>query len=580
MAWQSLHDIYSTKVLSPVKQESTEIKLSDVYSEQVVRDNNATTLESRPKEWRSLSDVYTEAATVTIKFSGEDNTTEKPYVFTLSDVYAREVLRHASFSENDLYKKITDWAAAGKWSKYGVKRISEQINSILIDVFPDIINNPEEIKKIANEIDLIMKFKESKPFAKFIIPKDTQGAPAKDPEGNLLPPEDDLFKLFTIEGVTILGDSKFISALCQIDFAEGKVGVGPGEAAITLFTEATNPTKGDLETEDTGVVELKGTNGRIGKGRKEQAVYAGSIDKSINAESIKRQQEAEFAKLIELRGPKSNNRIQEFKLVGSRLPGFINSFYESNDLDDFLKRMKSFFKKPTKKDVPVVAVKGEGEDDGRFPRESETNDLLRQLKALVPKEQGKASELEEFKKVAADLIERASNIYKYKLGAETLKFRAFFTKDIVDYNKKLHTIYKYVADGEITDSIKAIIKNAYDNKIPAENIIGAITVANYQKSEGFKYIIYANTTPGTIQGGTIPCRVVGRFTDSYEDNLKLVFNSIDGLHFDPNADRGGFQVQYMGAPRSAQASTPAPADNSAVGVNTLPSEGDRLNIAI
>ena len=52
--------------------------LSDVYSEQVIRDNNAATIEPPLKEWRALSDVYTgvarsnyiNEATVAITISG------------------------------------------------------------------------------------------------------------------------------------------------------------------------------------------------------------------------------------------------------------------------------------------------------------------------------------------------------------------------------------------------------------------------------------------------------------------------------------------------------------------------------
>ena len=67
--------------------------LSDVYSEQVIRDNNAATIESPLKEWRSLSDVYSgvmrdsyiNEAKVEIIVNGA---TEE---FELEDIYVQKI---------------------------------------------------------------------------------------------------------------------------------------------------------------------------------------------------------------------------------------------------------------------------------------------------------------------------------------------------------------------------------------------------------------------------------------------------------------------------------------------------------
>jgi len=53
----------------------------------------------------------------------------------------------------------------------------------------------------------------------------------------------------------------------QIGFAEGAVGVGPGEALLTLFTEGKNPAKGDIVLPNNDEVELKAGEGRPGKTR-------------------------------------------------------------------------------------------------------------------------------------------------------------------------------------------------------------------------------------------------------------------------------------------------------------------------
>ena len=51
----------------------------------------------------------------------------------------------------------------------------------------------------------------------------------------------------------------------QIGFAEGAVGVGPGEALLTLFTEGVNPETGDIVLPNGDEVELKAGEGRPGK---------------------------------------------------------------------------------------------------------------------------------------------------------------------------------------------------------------------------------------------------------------------------------------------------------------------------
>lgn len=53
----------------------------------------------------------------------------------------------------------------------------------------------------------------------------------------------------------------------QLAFAEGAVGVGPGEVLISLFTEGKNPDKGDIILPDGDEVELKASQGRPGKSR-------------------------------------------------------------------------------------------------------------------------------------------------------------------------------------------------------------------------------------------------------------------------------------------------------------------------
>lgn len=486
--------------------------------------------------WQSLADVYSERvivpplneATVRIKFSNDE-----VHEFELEDIYARKVLGYTAVTENQLSELIEGWARTGEWSNYAVKRISEQINTILNEIFSDKINDPVVIRSIADDIKNIIKFKETnRVFYDFIKSK-----------GN------DIFSLFKIPGLESLNDNRFLSALCQIDLSEGKVNVGPGEVAITLFTEATNPKKGDLHVEGIGEIELKGYDGRIGKGETERTILRDVINKAVDVESIERTQATLFDQIQNLKASFKDNRMLDFKCITQQNKIFkiLDAIYKSSNIKDFLEKTNS-------QDL----TKGE------------SGKLINTLNSCQPRNQDRY--LIDFKDAAKQLIELAYKIHGYKLGKETTQFKTYFSTDIIDGDTKLNTIFKYIKS-QVTDSIKDLIAEYYA-KMPAESIVGAITIANYQQDEKFSYIIFANTLPSSIGGGTLPCEVIGAFSDSYEDNLRLILDSAKDLSFSPNADRGGFQVQYKGAP-SAVLSPGTPSD-----ANILPSEGERLNIAI
>jgi len=69
------------------------------------------------------------------------------------------------------------------------------------------------------------------------------------------------------EHFPLLVTKKSLEQIGQIGFAEGAVGVGPGEALLTLFTEGVNPEKGDIVLPNNDEVELKAGEGRPGKTR-------------------------------------------------------------------------------------------------------------------------------------------------------------------------------------------------------------------------------------------------------------------------------------------------------------------------
>jgi hypothetical protein len=534
MTWQSLHDIYSTKVLSPAKQESTEIKLSDVYSEQVVRNNNATSLEPQQKEWRSLSEVYTgvtrnnyiNEAKLEIKVDGGN-----PEVFNLKDIYVRKILGLAYSSNNLLEEKIISWVESGGWRGDAIKRIAEQINSILIEVFPDEIYKGDGIKEIARDILRIMWYKDGGTIFETFVKQAAKGSKDESVDSNL-------FNLFNIEGLKVLNNNKFLSLLCQINLTEKQVNIGPGEVAVTLFTEAKNALKGDLEVEGMGVIELKGTNGRVGDGKVESKVYNTVISKAVDSVSIKNNQNIFFNEIKQLQNPVSGypvNRILEFKKVKvtDNLYKILNLLYKSQNFEKIL-------------DEKIKVTEKE---------------LTERLDRLEPETQV----LEDFKNAAKEMIILAYKIYGLKDGKEALNFTTFFTKNVVDEQEKINTLYKYVNHG-LTPVIEKTISDAHTNKMPVERIIGAISMVNYQRETDFKYIIFANTLPESIERGSMLCTVIGPFTGNYETDLVFVFSKVNDIDFKSAHDRGGFKAAF-----TRTLPLPAP-DDSATGTKTGNSE--------
>lgn len=440
------------------------------------------------------------AATVSINFGNNEI-----YEFNLDDLCARKVLGFTAFTKNSLNELIEKWAKTGKWSCSAVKRVTEQINTALIETFSNRINDPAVVETIANDITKIISFKESNQvFYNFI----------NDTKSNI-------FDVFKIPGVELLNDYNFLSALCQIDFAENKVSVGPGEVAITLFTEATNPKKGDLHIESLGEIELKGSLGRIGKGEIERVVHRDVITKIINTESIEQMKKNLFNQMQDIKRC-NENRIVDFKNITrqSKIFKVLDCIYNTSSIEEYISNS----------------------NNSQYFTEGERDKLINTLKNIIPKFEDE--NLYMFKTAAKQLIELSYKIYSLKVGKETRQFKTFFSTDIVNEDIKLQTIFKYV-NTELTDSIKDLISEFY-SKTSVESIIGSITIANYQQEENFKYIVFANTSPEVIQEGSLPCKVIGSFTNNYEDNLRLMLNNVDDLSFRPNADRGGFQVQYKG----------------------------------
>ena len=113
----------------------------------------------------------------------------------------------------------------------------------------------------------------------------------------------------------------------EIAFAESAVGVGPGEALLTLFTEGENPATGDIVLPNGDEVELKGAQGRPGKAMVAKLVrsfedYAAGayIKEEIPPVTIKNAERGleEIEKI-------GNEVLEDYKAKGRQLPASITS---------------------------------------------------------------------------------------------------------------------------------------------------------------------------------------------------------------------------------------------------------------
>lgn len=511
--------------------------LSDVYSEQVIRNNNAATIEPPLKRWRSLSDVYAEGtrrnyineAMLAITVGEGDSKT-----FNLADVYVREILQKAAFHQETMSEIIKTWVESGGWKGRDEGVITNfiigEINKLNKDGSIDEQGNTTAVNfsLIKKDIEQLINTKETNKSFTNSLASETRNF--------------NYLEMLTRPDLQVLKGA-FIQNIYDFAFSKSKtVNVGPGEVAATLFTEAIAAEKGDLQVGGE-LVEIKkqgGIVGQHGPGEKLLKFMSDRVDKNfINA----------------LR----DREIDKFK-------GFIRD---------------------NEKIIQNAIIRLEAERDGvndpgvkkkQFSKDRQK--LLALLKLLLAKTEFKFKEIEEFiipSKMTLDSAEFNSleeikqiifNIKDIKEGKVTKTNSLFFAAAENNSTWRDTSISNYLFYTEIPDvqpygpGIKDIVRQS--NLKPLQKI-GALAIVDYQIKEKFNYIILTEKNYRTI--------VIGPFIkDNPIKNIEMVFNSISDINFKMSGgrDTGKFEM-FLGLAPAADSAENESADPNAPTTQTIAS---------
>lgn len=201
---------------------------------------------------KKMSDLYRDVINeATISIAYDDKSIPKQ-TFKMSDEIARTLGTHEN--KLQLPKLIEEWTKSGGWSSStALKNVPAGIVSFLSDIFD--LNSPEVVDNIISEIEQLLALKQSGSL-NILSTAITKGS------FNIVS------ELSTAHSnLPSISNPELLKRILTLsDFSEGNVGVGNGEVLITLFTEATNPDKGDLMLPTGEEIELKGEAGRPGKG--------------------------------------------------------------------------------------------------------------------------------------------------------------------------------------------------------------------------------------------------------------------------------------------------------------------------
>ena len=417
-------------------------------------------------------------ADLTVKFHDD----LKPKKLSLPDTYARKVLGYANTLAENADEVMKAWVSKSGWSVTAQKAILPYLYDIFKMSF-----NLEDIRITQQIIRAIKDLTEKKNTLTSMT--------------EALSNDDDNLVLFLqrtkvqIESSKILIDNKnFINSIKLCKFPESTVSVGDGELLMTLFSEATNPSEGDLDV--NGIpVEVKGNGGRAGKGDVVQAAnhVFKKIEKDLKSELPQIKQNI-INELITIAQPLSNILFDKIiPIKGSTV---------------YLKYIEMI----------KTVLDGDIKKIDKLITSLNINDLIKAgNKIYINNENIINMPLEEYERINETIKNVIKKYGAAKIDGVSVNFNTYFNNPIKN-DDILDTLSQFSAIKQPT--VKQIIGPYYYNEeLTPEQIVVAIQIANYQMQvkERFKYIIYFNKYTNNMV-------LFGEYTNNFEYNLKMTLD--------------------------------------------------------
>jgi len=454
-------------------------------------------------------------ALVTIEFGDKDEKRDIPaghsghkkIVDDIPDIEARKLLK---LSDQESRGEIPKWIESAGWD-------SEDAQFLLSQKLNTIYTNTEQLTNQGTRREFykqIARLTELKNRGRINILREALDKGKVDIYAYINTKFRDQFPLLVNE--------RSLEQIGQIGFAEGAVGVGPGEALLTLFTEGVNPEQGDIVLPNNDEVELKAGEGRPGKTRVAKLVRnfeefsAGEYkEEEIPPELVKNAERA--LQVIEKRG---TDLLKDEAYVKAH--GAIN---------EVLEIIRSNKYKTVEQKVAKLSPSESGPADNRY------KGPLYQAYWLDPTNTGVQ---------ARDHISELRKLVKHNAVKNTIRTKDFFRQageDDPPYERLVGGLSKFSHRGE-EEEIKGIIRDAIDfGKRVTPNIeevalaiAMAFQITEYYDELPHKFTYY--TLFDKYNGNLVTW---GPFEDDYVTNLtKTLRNIFQSLHLlDISGDSGG-----------------------------------------
>ena len=406
----------------------------------------------------------------------------------MADEEAKKLLRLSKSEETEDYKL---WAVSAGWDTEAAQfALDNRLKSIYSKTIQ--LDNKGVRDTLHEEISMITNLKD----------KGELNVLSSALKSGLTNFKRHIEKLAASRGFRFITNSSALDNIAQITFEEGSVGVGPGEAVVTLFSEGKNPDEGDIVLPNGELVELKAGAGRAGKGK------TLSLIRKFN----------DFIKSNKGRAPLDKDRVNsvmsaiannDFSQAPTSSQGVINRVLKSiKDIDDIELKVKAVYKDINKSYFQSIV------DDQNISVIDHIKEFVDQIKANNEKEGGSAN-------------------------------RFFATAEI---DTLLQGLSLFASSPE---DAAPVIQNALrqntnaDQGAVARAIAAAMQIVEYhneeKESQKFTYFTLFNKDSFNML-------TLGPFTSSYKENVTRTINDmiehIDGIGISPNTGggRGGYNL--------------------------------------